>query len=38
VDEFFRWVDTEYDPAEVKASFRSKGWGDLLTEVVLRRE
>ena len=37
-DGFFRWVDSEYDPAEVKASFRSKGWGDLLTEVVLRRE
>jgi protein tyrosine/serine phosphatase len=38
VDGFFRWVDGEYDPAEVKATFRSKGWGDLLTEVVLRRE
>ena len=38
VDGFFRWVDEDYDPAEVKASFRSKGWGDVLTEVVLRRE
>lgn len=38
VDGFFRWVEADYDPAEVKASFRSKGWGDFLTEVVLRRE
>jgi len=38
VDEFFRWVDSDYDPAEVKASYRSKGWGDLLTEIILRRE
>lgn len=38
VDGFFRWVEADYDPADVKASFRSKGWGDFLTEVVLRRE
>ncbi len=38
VDEFFRWVDSEYDPSAVKAAFRSKGWGDILTEVILRRE
>lgn len=38
VDAFFDWVDRDYDPAEVKASYRSKGWGDLLTEVILRRE
>ena len=38
VGAFFDWVDTDYDPAEVKASFHSKGWGDLLTEVILRRE
>ncbi len=38
VGAFFAWVERDYDPAEVKASFRSKGWGDLLTEVVLRRE
>ncbi len=38
VDAFFDWVDRDYDPAEVKASFHSKGWGDLLTEVILRRE
>ena len=38
VDAFFDWVDRDYDPAEVKASFHSKGWGDLLSEVILRRE
>ncbi|MEZ5894130.1 MAG: tyrosine-protein phosphatase [Parvularculaceae bacterium] len=38
VDDFFAWVERDYDPAAVKAAFRSKGWGDLLTEVVLRRE
>ncbi len=38
VDAFFHWVDNDYDPAEVKAAFHSKGWGDLLTEVILRRE
>ncbi|WP_428410187.1 fused DSP-PTPase phosphatase/NAD kinase-like protein [Hyphococcus sp.] len=38
VDAFFGWVDRDYDPAEVKAAFHSKGWGDLLTEVILRRE
>ncbi len=38
VDGFFDWVDRDYDPAAVKTAFRSKGWGDLLTEVILRRE
>jgi protein tyrosine/serine phosphatase len=38
VDAFLDWVDERYDPAEVKAAFRSKGWGDLLTEIILRRE
>lgn len=38
VDDFFRWVDTVYDAAEIKASFQPKGWGDFLTDVVLRRE
>lgn len=36
--DFFDWVDARYDPAAVKAAFRSRGWGDLLTEVILRRE
>ncbi|WP_207764813.1 fused DSP-PTPase phosphatase/NAD kinase-like protein [Hyphococcus luteus] len=38
VDGFFDWVNNVYDPAALKASYRSKGWGDFLTEVVLRRE
>ena len=38
VDDFFSWVDTQYDPAKTKETFRSKGWGDFLTERVLRRE
>jgi protein tyrosine/serine phosphatase len=38
VDGFFDWVKRDYDPAAVKAEFRSKSWGDLLTEVILRRE
>ncbi|GJL92073.1 MAG: protein-tyrosine-phosphatase [Hyphococcus sp.] len=38
VDAFFDWVESDYDPADVKAAFRSKGWGDLLTEIILRRE
>ncbi|MEM9013783.1 MAG: protein tyrosine phosphatase [Pseudomonadota bacterium] len=38
VDDFFEWVDGPYDPATTKAAFRGKGWGDLLTETILRRE
>ena len=38
VDAFFEWVERDYDPAAVKAKFRSKGWGDLLTEFILRQE
>lgn len=38
VDAFFDWVDHDYDPAEVKATFKPAGWGNLLTEVILRRE
>lgn len=38
VSAFFDWIEADYDPAEVKDAFRSKGWGDILTEVVLRRE
>lgn len=38
VGAFFDWIEADYDPAEVKDAFRSKGWGDILTEVVLRRE
>ena len=37
-DDFFDWVESEYDPAQYKSDFRSKAWGDILTEVILRRE
>lgn len=35
---FFEWVETVYDPDEVKASFRSKGWANRLVNSILRRE
>lgn len=37
-DDFLEWVDQEYDPVQAKKDFRSTGWGDFLTERVLRRE
>jgi len=38
VDDFFAWVEAAYDPAATKANFKSAGWGNFLTERVLRRE
>jgi protein tyrosine/serine phosphatase len=35
---FSDWVEMEYDPAQVKASFMSSWWGNILTEKVLKRE
>ncbi len=35
---FFAWVDSAYDPAAVRASFRATRLGSLLTERILRRE
>jgi protein tyrosine/serine phosphatase len=36
---FIDWVKSDaYDPAEMKANFRAKWWGSLLTEHILRRE
>jgi protein tyrosine phosphatase (PTP) superfamily phosphohydrolase (DUF442 family) len=35
---FFEWVDTVYDPDELKRTFRSKGWANRLVNSVLRRE
>ncbi len=36
---FLEWVDSPaYDPAAIKADFRSNMWGRLLTETLLRRE
>lgn len=38
IEAFFKWVETDYDPAAVKAAFMSTWWGNLLTERILRRE
>ena len=36
---FTEWVEgPTYDPASMKAEFRARGWGNLLTEGVLKRE
>lgn len=35
---FFEWVDTVYDPDELKRTFRSKGWANRLVDSVLQRE
>jgi protein tyrosine/serine phosphatase len=36
---FIEWVDSPaYDPAGIKADFRSKWWGELLTDQFVRRE
>ncbi|MEO1542964.1 MAG: sulfur transferase domain-containing protein [Pseudomonadota bacterium] len=35
---FFEWVDTVYDPDEVKATFRAHGMANRLVNSVLRRE
>lgn len=35
---FFEWVETVYDPEALRASFKSKGWANRLTNGVLRRE
>lgn len=35
---FLEWVETRYDPDELKASFHAKGWANRLVDGVLRRE
>jgi protein tyrosine phosphatase (PTP) superfamily phosphohydrolase (DUF442 family) len=35
---FFDWVDTVYDPDELKRTFHSKGWANRLVNSVLQRE
>ena len=35
---FFDWVDTVYDPDELKRSFVAKGWANRFVDSVLRRE
>lgn len=36
--DFLRWVDTIYDPVQVKADFQPKGWAAALVDRFLRRE
>lgn len=36
--EFFHWVETVYDADQVKQSFVAKGWANVLTNRILRRE
>jgi len=35
---FLEWVDTVYDPVELKRSFRASGWARRLVDQVLKRE
>jgi protein tyrosine phosphatase (PTP) superfamily phosphohydrolase (DUF442 family) len=35
---FFEWVDTVYDPEELKRTFHSKGWANRLVNTILQRE
>ncbi len=35
---FFEWVDTVYDPDELKRTFQAKGWANRLVNSVLQRE
>jgi len=37
-DQFFHWVEHEYDPAAIKQEFLGTWWGRFLTERLLRRE
>ncbi|MEZ5816468.1 MAG: tyrosine-protein phosphatase [Hyphomicrobiaceae bacterium] len=36
--EFFDWVEHVYDPDEVKRSFVARGWANVITNRILRRE
>jgi hypothetical protein len=35
---FFDWVETVYDPEELKRSFQAKGWANRVVNGILRRE
>jgi protein tyrosine/serine phosphatase len=35
---FFEWLETRYDPAEIKRDFKSQGWANLLVNRALQRE
>lgn len=36
--DLFTWIDTHYDPQELKHSFRSRGWANRLVDGILSRE
>ncbi len=35
---FFEWLETRYDPAEIRRTFRSQGWANLVVNRALQRE
>lgn len=35
---FWEWVETVYDPVELKSSFHAKGWANRIVNTILRRE
>jgi protein tyrosine/serine phosphatase len=35
---FFEWLETRYDPAEIKRDFKSQGWANLFVNRALQRE
>ncbi|MGC1584644.1 MAG: sulfur transferase domain-containing protein [Rhodomicrobium sp.] len=35
---FFEWLETRYDPHELKRDFKSRGWADLIVNRALQRE
>ncbi len=35
---FFEWLETRYDPWEIKRAFRSNGWANLVVNRALQRE
>ncbi|MFY8093076.1 MAG: fused DSP-PTPase phosphatase/NAD kinase-like protein [Niveispirillum sp.] len=38
VDEFYQWVERDYDPAAMKAGFRSRRWANIMVDRLLQRE
>lgn len=38
VDEFYQWVERDYDPVAMKAGFLSRRWANILMDRLLRRE
>lgn len=35
---FWEWVETDYDPHEIKRTFKARGWANRLVNGILRRE